>query len=104
MLERRRQIGILKAVGLRGGRVLSVVLLENTLVSLLGGLLGIGLSSLGVVIMSRYGLDITMLIPTDALPVAVALVVAALFIAWISTFLSAQTVLGERVTNVLRYE
>lgn len=104
MLERRRQIGILKAVGLRGGRVLSVVLLENTLVSLLGGVLGIGLSSLGVVIMSRYGLDITMLIPTDALPVAVALVLAALFIAWISTFLSAQTVLGERVTNVLRYE
>ncbi|NWG15826.1 MAG: ABC transporter permease [Chloroflexi bacterium] len=104
MLERRRQIGILKAVGLRGKRVLSVVLLENTLVSLLGGLLGIGLSSLGVVIMSHYGLDITLLIPTDALPVAVALVLAALFIAWASTFLSAQTVLGERVTNVLRYE
>ncbi|MBI5666992.1 MAG: ABC transporter permease [Chloroflexi bacterium] len=104
MLERRRQIGILKAVGLSGERVLSVMLLENTMVSLLGGLLGMGLSAVGVAIMSRFGLNLTVLIPRDALPVAIALVVAAIVIAWLSTFLSAQTVLGERVTNVLRYE
>ncbi len=104
MLERRRQIGILKAVGLSGNRVLSVMLLENTLVSLLGGLLGMGLSAIGVAIMSHFGLNLTVLIPRDALPVAIALVAAAVFIAWLSTFLSAQTVLGERVTNVLRYE
>ncbi|MBL8155044.1 MAG: ABC transporter permease, partial [Anaerolineae bacterium] len=47
-LERRRQIGILKAVGLKGGRVLRVMLVENTLISLLGSLLGIGLSAVGV--------------------------------------------------------
>jgi predicted lysophospholipase L1 biosynthesis ABC-type transport system permease subunit len=104
MLERRRQIGILKAVGLSGNRVLTVMLLENTVVSLLGGLLGMGLSALGVAVMSRFGLNLTVLIPRDALQVAVALVAAAIFIAWLSTFLSAQTVLGERVTNVLRYE
>jgi predicted lysophospholipase L1 biosynthesis ABC-type transport system permease subunit len=104
MLERRRQIGILKAVGLKGRRVLSVMLLENTLVSLLGGLLGIGLSSVGVVLMTNFGLPVTMLIPTDALPIAAALVAAAVVIAWVATYLSAGTVLGERVTNVLRYE
>ncbi|HEX2907407.1 MAG TPA: FtsX-like permease family protein, partial [Phototrophicaceae bacterium] len=104
MLERRRQIGILKAVGLNGNRVLTVMLLENTLISLLGGVLGIGLSSLGVVIMSNFGLDVTVLIPRDAMPVAVALVIAAIVIAWLATFLSSQTILGERVTNVLRYE
>ena len=46
-LERRRQIGILKAVGLKGRRVLGVMLLENLLISLLGGLLGVGLSAFG---------------------------------------------------------
>ncbi len=104
MLERRRQIGILKAVGLKGRRVLSVMLLENTLVSLLGGLLGIGLSSLGVALMTRFGLNVTMLVPTDALPIAIALVIAAIVIAWTATLLSARAILGERVTNVLRYE
>ena len=104
MLERRRQIGILKAVGLKGRRVLNVMLLENTLISLLGGLLGIGLSSLGVMLMTRFGLDVTMLVPTDALPIAIALVIAAIVIAWVATLLSARAILGERVTNVLRYE
>ncbi len=103
-LERRRQIGILKAVGLKGRRVLVVMLLENTLVSLLGSLLGIGLSALGIGILTLLGSSITQIIPPDATPVAIALLVAAILIAWIATFLSARAAVGERVTNVLRYE
>jgi putative ABC transport system permease protein len=103
-LERRRQIGILKAVGLKGRRVLGVMLLENTVVSLLGGLIGIGLSALGVVIVSRLSIDLTILIPADSSLVTIALVVAAVLIAWVATLLSARPVVAERVTNVLRYE
>lgn len=103
-LERRRQIGVLKAVGLKGRRILSVMLLENTLVSLLGSLLGIGLSSLGIAIMSSFGLSVTQLVPPDATPVAVVLLITAVAIAWMATFLSARSALGERVTSVLRYE
>lgn len=103
-LERRRQIGILKAIGLKGRRVLVVMLLENTLVSLLGSLLGIGLSALGIGILTVLGSSITQIIPPDATPVAIALLVAAVLIAWVATFLSARTAVGERVTNVLRYE
>lgn len=103
-LERRRQIGILKAVGLKGRRVLVVMLLENTLVSLLGSLLGIGLSALGIGILTALGSSITQIIPPDATPVALALIVTAVLIAWVATFLSARTAVGERVTNVLRYE
>lgn len=103
-LERRRQIGILKAVGLKGRRVLWVMLLENTLVGLLGGLLGIGVSALGVGIMTALGQGDAVPIPRDALPVAVALVVASVLIAWASTFLSARVAVRERVANVLRYE
>ena len=103
-LERRRQIGILKAVGLKSRRVLTIMLLENTLISLLGGVIGIGLSALGVVLMSYFGLDDLVLIPADAQPVAVALVVAAVAIGATATFLSANVAVRERVLNVLRYE
>lgn len=103
-LERRRQIGILKAVGLKGRRVLGVMLLENLLVSLLGGLLGVGLSALGVAIMSIAGIQATILIPTDATPVAVALIVAAVVIGAVATILSAQVAINERALNVLRYD
>ena len=103
-LERRRQIGILKAVGLKGRRVLGVMLLENLMVSLLGGLLGVGLSALGVVIMSQFGIQATILIPTDATPVAVALIVAAVAIGAGATVLSAQVAINERALNVLRYD
>lgn len=103
-LERRRQIGILKAVGLKGRRVLGVMLLENVLISLLGGLLGIGLSALGVFIMGQLGLQVTILIPTDATPVAIGLVVAAVLIGALATLASAQVAIQERALNVLRYE
>jgi putative ABC transport system permease protein len=103
-LERRRQIGILKAVGLKGGRVLRVMLLENTIVGLLGGLLGIGFSALTIGILSATGSALTSIIPADAVPVVVILLVVAILIAWLATILSARTALGERVTSVLRYE
>lgn len=103
-LERRRQIGILKAVGLKGRRVLRVLLLENTLVSLLGGVLGIGLSAIGVALMSSLGISIPLLIPGAAIPVVVLLVLTAVAIAWAATYLSARAVTNERVRNVLRYE
>lgn len=103
-LERRRQIGILKAVGLKGGRVLRIMLLENTLVTLVGALLGIGLSALGVWIMTTFGLMEAIAIPRDALPIAVLLVVASIIIGIAATALSAGPAVRERVLNVLRYE
>lgn len=102
--ERRRQIGILKAVGLKGRRVLGIMLLENLLISLLGGLLGLGLSAVGVAIMSRLGVQATILIPDDATPVAIALVGAAIAIGALATVLSARVAIRERALNVLRYE
>jgi ABC-type antimicrobial peptide transport system permease subunit len=103
-LERRRQIGILKAVGLKGRRVLVVMLLENTLVSLLGSLLGIGLSALGIGVLTALGTNISQIIPPDATPVAIALLVTAVVIGWLATILSARTAISEHVTSVLRYE
>ncbi|MBZ0295253.1 MAG: ABC transporter permease [Anaerolineae bacterium] len=103
-LERRQQIGILKTIGLRRGRVLRVMLLENTVIGLLGALLGIAISAIGVSIMTTLGMGIPIPIPQEAIPVTVALVLAAVFIAWLATFLSARVAVNERVTQVLRYE
>jgi ABC-type antimicrobial peptide transport system permease subunit len=103
-LERRRQIGILKAVGLKGRRVLTIMLIENTIIGLLGGLLGLGVSALIVAAMTSAGAGISIPLPREAAPLAIALLIASVAIAFISTFLSASVAIRERVANVLRYE
>ena len=103
-LERRRQIGVMKAVGLKGRRVMGILLLENTIIGVLGGLMGIGLSAAGVAVMTSFGDGTGIPIPADAAPVAVALMAAAVAIAWIATFASARSTVREHVTEVLRYE
>ena len=102
-LERRRQIGILKAIGLKPGRVLRVMFIESSLVSLLSAAIGIGLSALIIALLSRAG-GITIPLPTDAHITALALLAAAVFIGWLATFLSARVAIKERVMNVLRYD
>jgi ABC-type antimicrobial peptide transport system permease subunit len=104
VLERRQQIGVLKAIGLKRGRVLRVLLLENTLVGLLGGLLGIGVSVLGVSLMTTIGAGLPIPVPTEARLITLVLLVAAVVIAWIATLLSARAATHERVARVLRYE
>ena len=50
-LERRRQIGIMKAIGLQSRDILRLLLLENGLIGLMGGVLGAGIGAIGVVLM-----------------------------------------------------
>src|SRR4029453_4248643 len=85
ILERRRQIGILKAIGLKRGRVLRIILLENTIVGLLGGLLGIGLSSLGVSLLTALGAGVAIPIPREATFITIGLLIASVIIAWVAT-------------------
>ena len=102
-LERRRQIGILKAIGLKSWKALRVMLIESSVVGLLSAVIGIGGSALIIEILSQSG-GIDIPLPVDAGIVAVALLVAAIVIGWVATFLSARVALGERVMNVLRYD
>jgi ABC-type lipoprotein release transport system permease subunit len=66
--------------------------------------LGIGISALGVALMTALGVGDAIPIPREATTTAIALIVASVLIAWIATFASARVAIGERVTNVLRYE
>ena len=102
-LERRRQIGILKAIGLKSRRVLQVMFIESSLVGLLSAVLGIGMSVLLISLLAASG-GITIPLPADARLTALALLIAALLIGWAATFLSARVALTERVMNVLRYD
>lgn len=104
ILERRRQIGVLRAIGLQDGRVLRVLILENVMVCLLGGLIGIGLSALGVSIMTRFGLDSAIFIPANAVPITIGLVVLSVIIGTLATLASGAVAVRERITNTLRYE
>ena len=102
-LERRRQIGILKALGLKSRRVLQIMLIESSIVGLLSAVIGIGMSGLIITLLSgAWGVAIPL--PADARAAAVALVIAAVLIGWLATFLSARVAVKERVMNVLRYD
>ncbi len=102
-LERRRQIGILKAIGLKSRRVLQVMFIESSLIGLLSAVIGIGLSAVLISLLSAAG-GITIPLPADARLTAFVLLIAAVLIGWTATFLSARVALKERVMNVLRYD
>ena len=102
-LERRRQIGILKAIGLKSRRVLQVMFIESSLIGLLSAVLGIGLSALLISLLAAAG-GIVIPLPSDARLTAIALLIASVIIGWTATFLSARVALNERVMNVLRYD
>ena len=100
MLERRRELGIMKAVGYTSRRVLGVVLIENGLIGGIGGLLGMMLVALATGIFSQVaGLSLSVSIVTTigliALVAIVAMLVAAI-VAWSATRV--------RPLEVLRYE
>jgi putative ABC transport system permease protein len=46
VMERRREIGVLKAIGATNSYVLKMILIESSLISLMGGLVGLGIGFL----------------------------------------------------------
>ncbi len=101
-LERRRQIGVMKAVGLKGRRALWVMVLENGIVGLIGGIIGVGIGSLATFLISiSSGLSIFESVDWLSIALLMALSIA---ITLAATLLSAWTAVSEKPMNVLRYE
>jgi len=99
-MERRREIGVMKAVGVRSGQVLRQMLLESGIVGLVGGLIGVGLVALATVLYSKMlnlpaSLNLWPVLGLLALAVGVA-VAATLVAAWPAS--------RRRPLDVLRYE
>jgi ABC-type antimicrobial peptide transport system permease subunit len=101
-LERRQRIGVMKTVGMTGRRTLIVMLLENGLVGVIGGVIGIGIGVLGTWLFSlNSGLSIFESVEWGYVAILMTLSVG---ITVIATLLSAWTAATEKPLNVLRYE
>lgn len=62
VLERRKEIGVMKAIGATTWSVLKQIIMESTLIGLIGGIVGVGLGTLGavgLVIMTDGGIPAT---------------------------------------------
>ncbi len=107
MLERRTEIGVLKAIGAKQRRVMSMLLWESGLVGLLGGLIGVGMGILIALNIptltggrgSSGGFTITWSPLT-----AVLLIALAIGLAITATIASAWSPIKEKPLIVLRYE
>lgn len=101
MLERQREIGILKSVGYTSNAVLATVLIENGLVGALGSLVAMLLVSGAITILSQFVLQI----PLSVGPALAALLigVTALVTMLVALLVSWQAV-RVRPLEVLRYE
>ena len=100
VLERRRQIGVMKALGLQASDVLKILLLENGIVGLLGGVIGTGI---GAVLILTTGMlaESPGSFPFGTL---VLLILLAVAISLVATLLTAWGASREKPLVVLRYE
>jgi len=102
-LERRREIGIMKAVGLQRERVLGMLLLEYGLMGFIGGLIGVGIGAVMLFMLFTVGFggELGTGIPWDT---ALSLMGLCVVIALFAAVLTAWGASGEKPLNVLRYE
>ncbi len=102
-LERRREIAVMKAVGVQRERVLGMLLMEYGIMGLIGGLIGVGLGGFGLTLMlvNVFGGDLGRAIPFVT---AFELMGLCIAIALGAAVLTAWRASGEKPLNVLRYE
>ncbi len=97
-MERRRQIAVMKSMGLQRERVLAMLLLENGILGLVGGLIGVGLGLAGLVILLQ-GASAPIGWPT-----VFVLMLMCVLIALCAALTTAWGASGEKPLTVLRYE
>ncbi len=102
-MERRREIGVMKSLGVQRERVLGMLLLENGLMGFLAGLIGVGASLLLLIQLWAYLFDGEL---KGALPVGTALVlmVVCIAVSVVAAILTAWGASGEKPLTVLRNE
>ena len=74
--ERTKEIGIRKALGATDGNILFQFLIESTIIGLLGGLIGLGLSQLATIAIT-FGLEISSEITPQSILLAVGISLGA---------------------------
>jgi putative ABC transport system permease protein len=64
-LERMEEIGMMKAMGLQRKEIIYTFVLESTGIGLLGGLIGVILGTIGVYLLSVFGIDFAAMMDMD---------------------------------------
>ncbi len=101
-MERRRQIGILKALGVKRQQALNQLLIENGIVGITGGVISILPTVLIIEAVPALTQNLVHLpLPVDLIVVMLGLAVG---ITLGATLLTAWSASGERPLNALRYE
>ena len=101
MLERKRELGILKSVGYTSGTMLREILIENGIVSGLGSFIATMLAATGVAISSQVFFDA----PFSIEPlVVIGLIVVPVVLAMLTAMLVSWGAIRVRQLEVLRYE
>ena len=101
MLERRRELGILKSVGYTSGTVLSEVLIENGIVGGLGALLAMLLVTLAMNLLGSYVFHTSL--GVNGL-IAIAMIIGSALLAMLVAIFVAWGAVRVRPLEVLRYE
>jgi predicted lysophospholipase L1 biosynthesis ABC-type transport system permease subunit len=101
MLERRREIGILKALGYTSRSVLATVLIENALIGLLSALVAMSLVAGAITLLSQFVFHITVSVNPQLLSV---MVIATSLVTMTVALLVAWEAASIRPLEVLRYE
>ncbi|MDX2076839.1 MAG: FtsX-like permease family protein [bacterium] len=100
-IERRKEIAVMKTVGVHRERVLGMLLLENAIMGFVGGLLGVGIGLIGLVISLQGFPGASSIIPYGTALLLMLMCVAIALVAAVTTAWGAS---GEKPLNVLRYE
>ena len=107
VLERRKEIGIMKAIGARNSDILFIFMVESGFLGLVGGLIGVllGLAfSNGVAYVGRQMLGSNLLQAASPLYLIIGALLFAFFIGMISGVLPAKQAANIKPADTLRYE
>lgn len=101
MLERRRELGILKAVGYTSGTVLSEVMIENGIVGATGAFMAVLLAAVAVSLLGKMLFDLALSVSPL---ISFSLTGGATLLAILTAALVAWSAVRIRPLEVLRYE
>ncbi len=101
MLERRRELGILKAIGHTSRSVLGETLLENGMIGFTGALLAMAVVALAGAVLGNLAFHLPLAVPT---PTVLAVVSATVLVCMLVAALVAWGATRVRPVETLRYE
>jgi putative ABC transport system permease protein len=100
--ERTREVAVLRTLGFTRGSILRLLLSESIAVSLIGGLVGVGLGTVLVLFLARPGMGLPVSMHMTAATAVVVMLVAA-FVGLVSGLIPSYRASNLAIVDALRY-